>query len=215
MPLRLFLTASYDGSVRVFDYSQKELIVAPLHSAPITAVCVVSSDADSQSHIIATASQDLTAQLARINVNGTSQALATMHLHTQSLSSIASNASGSQVLTASWDSLIGIWDTKIPSVDEVPEEPLGPERKKRRKVDAQAEKPKRKAPVGVLKSHTARISRVLFGELNTAYSCGFDSTIRVWDLENEVCSSTIVSGSILSCFTHQSCFPECIGTAFP
>ena len=26
-----------------------------------------------------------------------------------------------------------------------------------------------------------------------AYSCGFDSTVRTWDVENGVCVSTIVS----------------------
>jgi WD40 repeat protein len=48
----------------------------------------------------------------------------------------------------------------------------------------------------VLKSHTARVSKVLFSsgsEENKAYSCGFDSTVRRWDTEHGVCEHTIVS----------------------
>jgi len=57
---------------------------------------------------------------------------------------------------------------------------------------------KRKAPVTVMKSHTARVSRALFGTENRgvegkAYSCGFDSTVRLWDVETGLCEHTIVS----------------------
>ncbi len=214
---RIFLTASYDGSVRAFDYSQKEFIAAPLHSAPITSFCVVSSDADAESHVIATASHDLTAQLTRLNISGESKPLASMHMHVGPVSSIASNASGSHLLTGSWDSVIGIWDTTVPSTDEVPEESFDGERKKRRKLDASADKPKRKAPIGVLKSHSGRVSRVLFGQGNAAHSCGFDSTIRTWDVENEICTSTIVGCSFSKWRINPDSYirVDCIRTAIP
>jgi ribosome biogenesis protein len=72
------------------------------------------------------------------------------------------------------------------------------DRKKKRKIADDAEKPKRKAPLTVLKSHTARVSKVIFGNESgsgtgsKAYSCGFDSTVRTWDVENGVCTHTIV-----------------------
>ena len=75
------------------------------------------------------------------------------------------------------------------------------DRKKRRKLE-DSDKPRRKAPLSVLKSHTARVSKVLFapaGNASTdnngkkAYSCGFDSTVRSWDTEHGVCDHTIVS----------------------
>ncbi|KAF8907533.1 WD40-repeat-containing domain protein [Mucidula mucida] len=186
----IFLTASYDGSVRAFDYSRKELIAAPLHSAPITSFCVVSSDADAESHVIATASHDLTAQLTRLNITG--------------------NQSLSQACICTSD--LCIWDTTVPSTDEVPEESFDGERKKRRKLDASADKPKRKAPIGVLKSHSGRVSRVLFGQGNAAHSCGFDSTIRTWDVENEICTSTIRCGYWRPSLMHAAT-PSCLATA--
>ncbi|KAJ7600613.1 WD40-repeat-containing domain protein, partial [Mycena floridula] len=192
-----FVTASYDGNIRIFDYSQNVVSSTRAHSAAVTSVCVVSSE--DQTPTIASASHDLTAQIQRLSFQNASESkvLATLHLHTSALSSIASNSTGTHLLTSSWDGLIGLWDTKIPSQDEVPDVVLEGERKKRRKITEDAEKPKRKAPLTVLKSHTDRVSRVIFGNKetgqgeSTAYSCGFDSTVRTWDVENGVCTNTI------------------------
>ncbi|KAE9382875.1 hypothetical protein BT96DRAFT_982779, partial [Gymnopus androsaceus JB14] len=103
-----------------------------------------------------------------------SKTLAKLHFQTAPVSSIASNSSGTHLLTSSWDTLIGLWDTAVPSLEEVPEAPR--ERKKRQKLNGgtndSAKKAKRKAPSMVLKSHTTRVSR----NENTAYSCGIDFT---------------------------------------
>ncbi|KAF7338521.1 Microtubule binding protein [Mycena venus] len=186
-----FLTASYDGHLRAFDYSQNQVWSTAIHGAPITSFCIVPSTS-ADSHLIATACHDLTAQLTEINLESTqkTKALATLHLHTAPLSAVSSNSSGSQILTASWDGLVGLWDTLVPDNDEVPE-PAAGDRKKRRKIEGN--RPKRKAPLMVLKSHTARVSGAVFNDEKTAYSCGFDSTVRAWDLEHGVCSHTITS----------------------
>ncbi|KAF9220045.1 WD40 repeat-like protein [Gyrodon lividus] len=194
-----FLTAAYDGHIRLFDYSQKMIRDIPAHPAPLTSVCVVpSQESIDGSVVVASASHDLTACLTRVSLepDATSpyQALASLHLHTSPLSSISSDHTGSSLLTASWDHLIGFWDTKIPSEDEVTAELS--DRKKRRKIgggSGEAEHPKRKTPTAVLKSHTARVSRALFSPSSDqkAYSCGFDSTVRMWDVESGVCTDTI------------------------
>ncbi|KAJ7191081.1 WD40-repeat-containing domain protein [Mycena pura] len=186
-----FLTASYDGQLRAFDYTQNQIWSSTIHGAPITSFCIVPF-ASVDSHLIVTASHDLTAQLTKVSLNSVKETkhLATFHLHTQPLSAVSSNSSGSQILTSSWDSLIGLWDTVVPDVDEVPEPTTG-DRKKRRKVEE--DRPKRKAPLMVLKSHTARVSGVVFNDEKTAYSCGFDSTIRSWDLEHGVCANIITA----------------------
>ena len=160
-----------------------------------------SPNSDPDTYLLATASHDLTAQLTRISfVHDSSQSavpLATLHLHTGPVSSVSSDVSGSHLLTSSWDGLIGLWDVVIPSSDEVPLDQVeAEERRKRRKVDNESKRPRRKAPVSVLKSHTARVSKVIFGNeqsnAKTAYSCGFDSTLRTWDVEKCICTSTIV-----------------------
>ncbi|KAJ7285559.1 WD40-repeat-containing domain protein [Mycena rebaudengoi] len=172
-----FLTASYDA------------LYMALLSRPFA---LSHPTQEENSHLIATASHDLTAQLTRVSLDPAQKIkpLASLHLHTAPLSGVSSNASGSQILTSSWDGLVGLWDTSIPTTDEVPEPAVG-DRKKRRKTEG--DKPKRKAPLTVLKSHTARVSGVVFNDENTAYSCGFDSTVRSWDLEHGVCTNTITS----------------------
>ncbi|KAH0825813.1 WD40-repeat-containing domain protein [Lanmaoa asiatica] len=198
-----FLTASYDGHIRLFDYAQQLVRDVSAHQAPITSVCVVPSRASTdESVLIASASHDLTGSLTRVSlipdVSPSFQTLASLHLHTSPLTSITSDHTGSHLLTASRDHLIGFWDTAIPAHDEVgpTSELTSPfDRKKRRKIASEAEEPreKRKAPTTVLKSHTARVSKAKFapGSNERAYSCGFDSTVRTWDVESGVCVDTI------------------------
>jgi len=197
------LTASYDGHIRAFDYSKNETVSSRIHNAPITGLSLIPTQTygESSSYTIATSSQDLTAVISRLwlssdEISPRTEGLATLHLHTAPLSSITANFSGSHLLTSSWDGLIGLWDMVIPPTDEVPEpESFLRERKKRRKIQDDP-KPCRKAPISVLKSHTSRVSKVVFGQqkgVDTAYSCGFDSTVRVWDTEMGVSTQTIVS----------------------
>ncbi|KAI0325842.1 WD40 repeat-like protein [Cubamyces sp. BRFM 1775] len=208
-----FLTASYDGALRIFDYSQKLVQTIPAHTAPATSICVVPSSSapltsTPESFLLASASHDLTARLTRVDLSSPEQprveTLASLHLHTAPVSSVA--ASSTHILTSSWDGLIGLWDTAIPENDEVPHDEAagdGQGRKKRRKVAGGEDgesvaRPKRKAPIAVLKSHTARVSRVVFGreaDAKNAYSCGMDSTVRTWDVENGVCTSTITAAN--------------------
>ena len=155
-----------------------------------------------------------------------SRTLASLHLHTAPVSSVASSSSGNHLLTASWDGLVGLWDTTVPATDEVPDTQPGlgsdASRKKRRKVES-SDRPVRKAPLSVLKSHTARVSRALFEHAATpkvAYSCGLDATIRKWDIENGICTDTIVSQTIMfnTVLSHKSrgsvfsldCFSETV-----
>ncbi|KAI6145001.1 WD40 repeat-like protein [Pisolithus tinctorius] len=190
-----FLTASYDGHVRLFDHSQNCIRDIPAHLAPVTSVALVSGpNTNDQSYIVASASHDLTARLTKISLADDaarpSQPLATLHLHTSPLTSITADSTGSTLLTASWDGNIGVWDTTIPTEDDLV--PESGDRKKRRKTGGN-DRPKNKAPATVLKSHTARVSKALFA-LNSgryAHSCGFDSTVRHWDVEVGVCTNTI------------------------
>ena len=50
-------------------------------------------------------------------------------------------------------------------------------------------------PAAVLKSHSARVSKAIFDPTDSkrAYSCGWDSTVRSWDVESGVCVNTVVS----------------------
>lgn len=202
---RFFLTASYDGRIRSFDYSQKLINSTQAHFAPISSLCIIpTSDSDSDSLLLATSSHDLTGHLTKLSpASSASQSIASLHLHTAPLSSITTSHTGAHLLTSSWDGLVGVWDTTIPTTDEVPLDEVNShdiDRKKRRKITDDSGKAIRKAPVTVLKGHTARVSKAVFGkdETKVAYSCGFDSTVKIWDVENGFCTNTIVSAQSTS-----------------
>lgn len=190
----------------MFDYSQSVVSAGSVHDAPVTSLSLdPSSILEGESLMIATASHDLTGRLVRISLDAdtgirTLSTLASLHLHTSPLSSIAYSRSGERLLTASWDGLIGLWESGIPEEDEIDVVEVQTERRKRRKVDGRdtEPRPKRKVPSSVLKSHTARISKAVFSSTGkVAFSCGFDSTVRSWDVENGVCTKTIVGPSSL------------------
>ncbi|KAG8958022.1 ribosome biogenesis protein ytm1 [Tulasnella sp. 419] len=207
-----FLTGSYDSIVRVYNDRQELVHSISGHSGPVSSVCVIPSAADSMEsrQLIGSASYDTTARIVSIpdtesdSTDSTPITLASLHLHTSAISSIASNSTGTVLLTSGWDHLIGVWTTDIPEEDEASENTtlLELDRKKRRKVSRKDESgivqqtPKRKAPQGVLKSHTSRISSVAFSplanQINLAYSCGWDFSMRSWDVEAGVCTSTRV-----------------------
>jgi ribosome biogenesis protein YTM1 len=140
------------------------------------------------------------AQICHISLDGTrttTTPLATLHLHDAPVADVASSQDGKSILTAGWDGLIGLWSTNIPETDEVPLDTIAaPERKKRRKVE-EGGPVKTKAPSAILRSHTARVSAVSFSDGGSAVSCGFDSTVRTWDVERGLCSHTIVRTSTL------------------
>ena len=189
----------------MFDRAQALLHTAPLHAAPVTAFTITpslpaSSDEDL---LVVTASHDRTAQISRVSLGGaetTSTPLATLLLHDAPIADVASTRDGKHILTAGWDGLIGLWSTGIPEADEVPlDAAAGPERKKRRKVQDGGGSVKTKAPSAVLRSHTARVSAVKSSSPigGDAVSCGFDSTIRTWDVERGLCAHTIVRAFVL------------------
>ena len=196
---RHFLTASYDGHIRSFDYSQKLTNSTGAHSAPISSLCVVATPADSDSYLLATSSHDLSARLTQFSLSSSdSQPIASLHLHTAPLSSITSSHTGSHLLTSSWDGLVGLLGHDYSHHGRSPSWPSRNQwsrQKETKEGRGWAAKAKRKAPVTVFKGHTARVSKVVFAkeETKVAYSCGFDSTLRTWDVENGICTNTIVS----------------------
>ncbi|EJD01960.1 WD40 repeat-like protein [Fomitiporia mediterranea MF3/22] len=195
-----FVTANYDGLLRVFDSSQSLVHTISGHNAAVTSVCTISSTPDglgrSNDVIVASASHDRTARLTSYNPDSkTSRALASLHLHTSPISSILSSPDGEHLLTAGWDNLIGLWDSKVPSSDETDASSTDePKSRKRRRLATGngSSEAKRKAPSAVLKSHTGRVTAAIFSSTDgkRAYSASLDATVRTWDIDTEICLHT-------------------------
>ncbi|KJA19771.1 hypothetical protein HYPSUDRAFT_1094459 [Hypholoma sublateritium FD-334 SS-4] len=177
--------ASYDGQIRAFDYSKNLVSTTMAHTAPITSLCVISSD--ESIYTVSSSSQDLTAHITQIHLDAStsSKVLASLHLHTSTVSSISSNNTGTHPLTSSWDYLIGLWDINIPAADEVPEPVLNErDRKNCRRIE-NSTSTRQKVSLLLLKSHVGRDGKPA--------SCGFDSMVRLWNTEYDVCAHTITN----------------------
>lgn len=201
----------------MFSYDQKLVSTVQIHAAPILSMCFVpprDGRVVEDRYLFATSSHDRTARLTHISLasdvyldrevndaTSSSSTTASLHLHTEPISSVTSDHLGAHLLTASWDGMIGLWDTTVPDKDEVPfdQAELNSEGSRKKRKFAQEERRlKRKAPISVLKAHTGRVSKALFArdDNHRAYSCGFDSTMRTWDVETGVCSNTAVSAKL-------------------
>ncbi|GJJ07021.1 hypothetical protein Clacol_001219 [Clathrus columnatus] len=115
--------------------------------------------------------------------------------HTTPISSITANNDGTFLFTASWNAIIGVWNTGVSDVNQVPLEDVGEERKNTRKVANEEEPPVRKRPEEAMKPHTIRVPRALFSPSslsnNLDYNCGLDSTVQTWDASAGLRTSTM------------------------
>ncbi|GAA5944622.1 Ytm1p [Sporobolomyces koalae] len=119
----------------------------------------------------------------------------TLSLHQAPVSSVrsrpaaaASSSSAPHLLTAGWDGLIGVWDL-TPGVNEGEADHATFERtKKKRRKGTDQTLVKNKLPAAVLRGHTNKVSRAIFdrSDENTAYSAGWDHSVRVWDLQHGI-----------------------------
>ncbi|KAG9054823.1 ribosome biogenesis protein ytm1 [Serendipita sp. 407] len=196
------MTASYDSIVRVYDHSQTLLTTISGHSGPVSTSCwIPGSNLESPQGIVS-GSHDGTAlitpikELESISTQEELLAAASLRLHTSPLSSVAASTSGTHILTAGWDGLLGVFTTQIPDEDEVFDDQEPVPKKKRRKVEQREAQPKRKAPVHALRSHTGKVTQGIFDKSGkNAYSCSLDSTLRTWDIEIGACKSTITANT--------------------
>ena len=217
---RFFLTASYDSFLRIFDASRSLIQTISGHTAPITSIAVVeSSDSASvKSCTIATVSHDGTGRITSVPLASEPgnlqkyETLATLQLHSGPISSISVSSSGSYLTTAGWDTVIGVWNTMIPTSDEasVPNEDLRVS-KKRRRTNGEGRNGIRKTPVSILKSHTSQVTGAIFGKEESGegegktLSCSLDSTVRIWDVERGLCVNTLVCLRLCSFPLHSIC----------
>ncbi|KAG8772992.1 ribosome biogenesis protein ytm1 [Ceratobasidium sp. 428] len=156
-----FLTASYDGCVRVHDSSRQAVATISSHSGPVTSACWVSPNSAETfegGQLVASASFDHTVHFTRLSAltNPEWSTLATLHLHTAPVSSVTASSSGHHLISAGWDGLLGVWTTNVPDRDEIQDaEEMMP--KKRRKVEKGSAGALKKAPAVVLRSHMLRL----------------------------------------------------------
>jgi ribosome biogenesis protein YTM1 len=213
---RCILLSSYLSHVQVLPLSVTQ---EPLYTLPLpttlgatsatwvspnhvdTNILLAAGGVDRQTHVF---------QIPSLAPDATSKPkeLYTLHGHTGPITSVIASASGSEIISASWDGSINVYALP-PSADDVtehqvPVEPLSylaqRDLKKRRKI-GESEKSGpiegltdgeigsagwRRAPDGVWRGHKGRVGALGWAGRdsgNIVYSGGWDGSLRGWDVE--------------------------------
>lgn len=145
-----------------------------------------------------------------------------LHHHESPVSSIQASVDGQYILSAGWDSTLAVFpvhhqpEAHDPSVP-VPRQ-LSNRQTKRRKVDPRladeeddADVSKggwRVAPEAVLRGHQARVGAAMWDKSQSdggkVWSCGWDGSVRGWDVELQVNSVVKVRETAAFC-VYRSC----------
>ncbi|KZO99207.1 WD40 repeat-like protein [Calocera viscosa TUFC12733] len=197
------LSGAYDNTVRIYTEGQELLHTLSSHSGPITAVTAFPTPAQyaiGEGNIILSSSQDRTVHMHHLPspsllptsasaADAGPRLLTTLHTSPAQVSSVAPSPSGQHIVTATWDGLLGLFTSTLPTSHELPadDEP-DISRKKRRKLaptsSAEETEVFRKAPTLLLRGHTSKVSRAIWDPDGLSiFSAGWDYTVRQWDAQ--------------------------------
>lgn len=220
----LFLTSSYDGSLRVFGTSTIDTPLATFQagaSASLTDACwlpgpssnvaTVGMDGALRVCSLSVRSDDLTATETQ---ESTLKSISYTHSFDTPLplSSVASNKSGDTLLTAGWDGSVAIWDAKDKDViinDEDAEERGAAKRRKGIKGKAVSDTIANYKPLSVfwhvapssgfdrMPGSNARVSRAVWTGERSAVSAGWDGNVKGWDIREGTASAAKTSDKVI------------------
>lgn len=204
------LSGSYDGIVRTYNMSGAVEKQYTGHSGPIRAVKWISPTR------IVTAGNDRQLRLWKTTIDTIEddeeqeaedgKTLAILEGHKAPVVSLAVEPVSSRILSAGYDSAIGVWSTNYRDMTavqpmEYDSNVLSTSSKKRRKMAVQDASIRRRSPLALLEGHSQPVEDVIFDANDTtvAYSVSQDHTIKTWDLVTSRCVDTRSTGySLLS-----------------
>ncbi|KZT50254.1 WD40 repeat-like protein [Calocera cornea HHB12733] len=186
------LTGAYDNTVRIYSEGQELLHTLRSHTGAVTGLAAFNAPGEyglGEGQVVASSSHDRSVHLHYIPTTGEPTLLTTLHTSPAQVSSVAVNAQGSSLVTATWDGLVGLFNTSLPTSHELPaEEDAESSRKKRRKLaptateGEEAREVFRKAPELVLRGHQGKVSKAVWDlDGRSVFSAGWDFTVRQWD----------------------------------
>ncbi|KAI8048537.1 WD40-repeat-containing domain protein [Syncephalis plumigaleata] len=179
-----FLSGSYDGIVRVFNHSNELVQQLTGHEGPVTAIHTVQSNNDT---MIYSGSHDQTILGWTSNGQTTFKGVG----HEGTITSLASNASGNVLYSASWDGTIKAWRCLADADNDNDDQSVSISNK-RRKGNLPV-----KTPFTSFLGHTGPVTTLAVPNNATnevIYSAGWDHTLRIWDITSTVCTQQINCG---------------------
>lgn len=198
------LSASFDGSLRVWNTSQEIIATAPnwhrgsVHTAKfLSPTQIVSAGTDKSVHIwdytdgLTEGSGSLKPKLALLG-------------HKSLIDHLAVHAPSSRILTASADHTVGLWSTKKSEAPPAPEIAAPTSTNKRRKISTNNADVPTRGPLSLLTGHTQDVRAVSFDmqDPTVAYSASLDHSLKTWDLTTSRCVDTKSTNQSLMSLCH-------------
>ncbi|ORZ00577.1 WD40-repeat-containing domain protein [Syncephalastrum racemosum] len=188
-----FLTGSYDNQTRVWNTSNEciSTLVGPKDAVKTVAFGAF----EGSSATIFAGSMDHTVTAWKFDVDDHSnRKLYECKGHKGPIEDIALNKSFDMLASASTDATIQLWSTSQEDTVEADTAEVTSGNKKRRKTEQTGQKIK--VPKAALEGHVGTVSSVTFDphDSSTLYSGGWDHSIRVWSLDDQVNTVTKVRG---------------------
>ncbi|KAJ1915973.1 ribosome biogenesis protein ytm1 [Mycoemilia scoparia] len=197
-----FLTGSYDGALRVWNSSKECEQTAKVHDGPVKCVSTVAtSTSQDGSAVIYSGSQDQSAISWEFRDDKFVPVYKALG-HTGSIDSISVNSQNTHFITASSDSTLKIWSSSVPSTSEVEVDSVP--KSKKAKHASQVELIT-KAALSTCTGHVGGVTSTLFDRSDDkkAFSCGWDHSIRTWDMETCTNVSTKACDKVCLALDHS------------
>lgn len=201
-PQSRILSASFDGSLRVWNMSSEVVATGQWHSSPAQSARWISPTQ------IASCGNDRSVRIwdfedSITGGNGKLTPKLELRGHKSIVDRLAVHAPSSRILSASSDHRIGFWSTKKSEGTPAPERPTT--NNKRRKISAQTSTPERGA-LAMLEGHQQNVKDVTFDRKDptVAYSCSMDHSVKTWDLTTSRCVDTKTTNQSLLALAHLS-----------
>jgi ribosome biogenesis protein YTM1 len=171
-------SAGFDGSVKI----QRDGITlqSTLHTQPVTSLAPLTNG---ETPTFVSASVDRTLRVHSVSEDGLISPFVCMG-HLDSVTSVASNPSGSKFVSASADSLLKLWENPFAG--------YRPKSTKRSKADEALQR----TCTHSLDGHTQPVRAVTWRSTDVVYSASEDLTVKEWDGNHGVCKASFGGGRV-------------------
>ncbi|CAM6030064.1 unnamed protein product [Sphagnum balticum] len=199
------ISGSYDSFARIWNSAGQCIFLLEGHRDAVTSLATVPPPGSKADQFkLVTASKDHSLHLWQVGEEESSTSTTTIRPvklfkgHKASVQSISASPSGSEVCSGSWDATIKLWRlTGEPDV----EDDSAYKKRKLNGMGAIEHSDLQVEATTTLDGHTQCVGAVVWAESQTIHSASWDHSLRSWDVETSVNTTTLTCSKALHCLS--------------